>query len=52
MENREALSDLASLGHLSQRERQVTLFDKLKRACFCGTPVDRYYSDMGSRPAA
>ena len=25
-----ALSDLASLGHLSQRERQVAFFDKLR----------------------
>ena len=30
IENREALSDLAALGHLSQRERQVAVFDKLK----------------------
>ena len=38
-ENREALSDLASLGHLSQRERQVALFtswDSLHDAgCLC-----------------
>ena len=29
-ENREALSDLAALGHLTLRERQVAVFDKLK----------------------